>query len=93
LIFLFKFYLNNLNLAFDFNRIKHDHPNNIFEKVLKSEKKSFKPYKMDWINDFVSGSEFNNFEMDRVEYDHFKQKGLILNFQKVNISNKFLYKI
>jgi hypothetical protein len=43
---------------------------------------------MDWINDFVSGSEFNDFELDSVEYDHFKQKGLVLNFQKVIKLNK-----
>ena len=39
---------------------------------------------MDWIKDFVSGSEYNNFELEKIEHDHFQQKGLILDFNKVN---------
>lgn len=56
---------------------------------MNSDKKIFKPFKMDWIKDFVSGSEFNNFELEKIEHDHFQKKGLILNFQKVK--NKINY--
>ena len=50
---------------------------------MKSEKKVFKPFKMDWIKDFISESEFNKYDLDKFDHDHFQKKGLILNFQKV----------
>lgn len=50
---------------------------------MQSDNKVFKPFEMNLIKDFKSANEFNNYDINRISYDYFEKKGLILNFQKV----------
>ena len=56
---------------------------NIFNQIMHSDQKVFKPFEMNLIKDFKGANEFNNYDINRINHDYFEKKGLILNFQKV----------
>ncbi len=67
-----------------------ENPDNLFSKILHSDNKVFKPFEMNLIKDFKIANEFNNYDINRISYDYFDKKGLILNLQKVNKNIIFL---
>lgn len=60
-----------------------ENPDNLFNQIMQSDNKVFKPFEMNLIKDFKGANEFNNYDINRISYDYFEKKGLILNFQKV----------
>lgn len=72
-----------INIAFDVQKTDPENPDNLFNNIMQSDNKVFKPFEMNLIKDFKSANEFNNYDINRISYDYFEKKGLILNFQKV----------
>jgi len=64
-------------------RANPENPENLFNQIMQSDNKVFKPFEIHLIKDFKSANEFNNYDINRISYDYFEKKGLILNFQKV----------
>ncbi len=73
-------------------RANPENPENLFNQIMQSDNKVFKPFEIHLIKDFKSANEFNNYDINRISYDYFEKKGLILNFQKVfSVINLNLY--
>ncbi len=64
-------------------RANPENPENLFNQIMQSDNKVFKTFEIHLIKDFKSANEFNNYDINRISYDYFEKKGLILNFQKV----------